>query len=803
MHGFLKEDYNLDALSLVHPAGDGFSLFVTPRFVQTYASGFEMLSTRVAKKRLARCDLFVDVGAHYGFYSLLAAEAAQDIRIIALEPVEENFAVLEANLRHNQIGTGRATCLQAAASSKSGRVQFYKSEASDNGSMLPHPSSETLARIEVDAVCLDDVISREKPQRLFIKMDTDGHELEVLRGLVRTMDACDDMTILLEMNPKMMRLAGTSAGEIIGFLSDRGFRLFAIDDKEARFYPLEKAENVAMMESRQEKSFYNVLCIRESHALSVLFFSHSSNLGGAERSLFDLIDGLSARGVLCSAVLPTEGPLRGELVKLGCAVLVPDGSALQRKGWWWTVAPPAEPRVVISAAYDRAMSVLVPEVGRISPDVVFSQTIVSPWGALCAEVLNLPHAVSAREYGDSNYNLSFALGFRASMNALYASSDAVFCATDDMGRTVFEGDPDAKIRVVYGHLRIDSGEGGPSPVPPPGPENPVTTLGLFGTVVAGKGQRDLIQACIALLDKGRNLRCVLAGSIADPSYAEALKETIKLSGHGGRFIWAGFVNNPYPRMRQMDILVSCSTREAWGRTLIEASLLGRPIIYARSGGPHAFFVHGEHGLAYEPGDSAALATAIESVIDDRAAAENRAHKAREYVTGKFTAASYSGTIFSRLKEMTLQPGRSERCSPAVGRLMAETGIASGIVLPRLYFADDPSGFCEGQVQRSRELSLGSFDIVFELPAPGYSCLRFDPTETQLVALAIHDFIITDENGTLVSQDQIAFASNGAAVRERAWEFKTVDPQVLLRLGTRARRVRIIGEMKKQSLSGGF
>ena len=81
MHEFLKDDYNLDALTRVRPSGDDFDMYVTPRFVPVYANGYEVLSTRIVKQFVSRKDLFIDVGAHYGYYSLLAAKANPGIRI--------------------------------------------------------------------------------------------------------------------------------------------------------------------------------------------------------------------------------------------------------------------------------------------------------------------------------------------------------------------------------------------------------------------------------------------------------------------------------------------------------------------------------------------------------------------------------------------------------------------------------------------------------------------------------------------------------------------------------------------------
>lgn len=184
-----KDDYNLDALIKVKPSGDDFDMFITPRFDNAYTTGYEVLSSRLVKAQLASCGLFIDVGAHYGYYSILAAKAYPEIKIVSVEPIEENLQILQRNLELNCIDMERVNIIGAAISSKSGAATICKSEASDNCSMFPHPASETLTRIEVSTVSLDQIIASYKAKRVFIKIDTDGHELEVFKGLSESLNS--------------------------------------------------------------------------------------------------------------------------------------------------------------------------------------------------------------------------------------------------------------------------------------------------------------------------------------------------------------------------------------------------------------------------------------------------------------------------------------------------------------------------------------------------------------------------------------------------------------------------------------
>jgi glycosyltransferase involved in cell wall biosynthesis len=67
----------------------------------------------------------------------------------------------------------------------------------------------------------------------------------------------------------------------------------------------------------------------------------------------------------------------------------------------------------------------------------------------------------------------------------------------------------------------------------------------------------------------------------------------------------------------MDVAIHASTNpEPFGRVLIEAMALGRPLVAPREGGPLEIVVDGETGILVPPRDASALAAAIERLIDD-------------------------------------------------------------------------------------------------------------------------------------------------------------------------------------------
>ena len=643
-----KNDYNIEMLEKVTPLHDDFSMYVTPRFTGHYTKGYERFSTRLVKNFITNCDLFVDVGANFGYYSLLVGNVNQTTRIIAVEPIKEIFNVLNKNFLHNNIGAKRARCINAAVTSVSGKVRFYKSEAADNSSVLPHPNSDTLEELESDAISLDDVLKNEQYKSLFVKTDTDGNELEVLKGMSSTFDKCDDIVILLEINPKMLRLAGTQREEIFDYLLSRNFCLYAIDDEKCRFYPITKT-NLNMIYERHNASYFNVLCVKRNKALSVALFSHSPGMGGAERSLLDLARGLSERGILCTAVIPSEGTLAESFRNSGCAVYVPalTGSI---NAWWWCQNSSSWSKSRIAVFLATVRNQIAPELEKTSPDVIFSQTIVSPWGEVCAELLNLPHVLSAREYGELDHHLNFLFGFKESIAALYDSSDAVFCITRDVRNVLFDKDDGRKTSVIYSDVHLDAAKEFNAEAWGADWDSGIT-VGILGTICEGKGQEDLVRAVIALCQQGLKVRCLMAGGISSDAYSEKLDRIIKESGYAEQFRQYPFIDDCRQLMEEIDIMVSCSRKEALGRTLLEAVLSDKPIIYNNAGGPKEIFTSGTHGLAYDAGDYLALADNIVRTVNDKAATRQRIAAAKEYVLHTFNTKRYAGTVADKLWEL--------------------------------------------------------------------------------------------------------------------------------------------------------
>lgn len=126
-----------------------------------------------------QCEIFIDVGAHFGTYTIFVALKTACREIFAFEPDLRNYAQLEANLLLNDL-VGRVDARPVAISDHVGRVSFLASPAPYNvwSKIVEGTAEETT----VPAVRLDEIFDF-RHRKLALKIDIEGHELQALDGM--------------------------------------------------------------------------------------------------------------------------------------------------------------------------------------------------------------------------------------------------------------------------------------------------------------------------------------------------------------------------------------------------------------------------------------------------------------------------------------------------------------------------------------------------------------------------------------------------------------------------------------------
>jgi FkbM family methyltransferase len=149
-------------------------------------------------------DTVVDVGAHIGLYTLIAANrVGSSGKVIAIEPDPENFKILKKNVLLNQLSNVEA--LECAVYSTKEKLKLFLPEL-EEGRTIFNTVMQDRARtsnnfLEVEANSLDNILQSINIAEVnWIKIDVEGAELEVLKGAANTLALNKNLTLVIEIH---------------------------------------------------------------------------------------------------------------------------------------------------------------------------------------------------------------------------------------------------------------------------------------------------------------------------------------------------------------------------------------------------------------------------------------------------------------------------------------------------------------------------------------------------------------------------------------------------------------------------
>ncbi|WP_433445540.1 FkbM family methyltransferase [Nonomuraea sp. CA-141351] len=148
------------------------------RIVWTDMRDWERSTQRLLFELAKDVDVFVDVGAYSGIYSILACIANPRLRVVAFEPNPEMLPSLMANIVANDLAE-RVTVVNKALSSSCGHAELSVPSDNSAASLLPVAAGQAVVRIEVTT---GDQALENLPVGL-VKIDVEGLETRVLEGM--------------------------------------------------------------------------------------------------------------------------------------------------------------------------------------------------------------------------------------------------------------------------------------------------------------------------------------------------------------------------------------------------------------------------------------------------------------------------------------------------------------------------------------------------------------------------------------------------------------------------------------------
>jgi glycosyltransferase involved in cell wall biosynthesis len=387
-------------------------------------------------------------------------------------------------------------------------------------------------------------------------------------------------------------------------------------------------------------------------AFRIAFLSTSGALGGAERSLLNVMESLraTAPNVQPVVVAFSDGPLVRAAAENGVQTRV---VPLPRR--WATLGEsgPRDPLGRIPSVVVDSILAGVPSLWRycrtlraalsdLAPDVLHSNGLKSHLLAVAAAPPHVPVVWHVRDYIPLRpiAKLLLRLARRRSSGAIAISQSVALSI-----RETFRGFPVATVpngidlmhfsphRTLNdtGRAKLDSGEARPLQV------------GLVATFARWKGHEVFLRAAAHLIARRPELAIqfsIIGGPIyetAGSQYSiEELERLVTDLGVTGRVTFTGFLTDPASAYHDLDIVVHASTLpEPFGLTIAEAMASGRAVIVSQTGGAAELFTEGFDAVGVPPGDAAALSVAIERLADVAALRERLGRQARKTAVERF------------------------------------------------------------------------------------------------------------------------------------------------------------------------
>jgi FkbM family methyltransferase len=179
----------------------------------------EYFEMKMIQKVLKSNDVFVDVGASIGVFSLLASSIVKKGKVFAFEPSPKAANILKQNINLNEFEN--IEVLDKVVSDKSG-FEYYQLE---NQSEIDHISTEKIG-MRIESVTLDSFLKQNNIKQVkLVKIDVEGAEMKVLNGLKYYLSEKKVDLLMVEVNKKSKNY-GYSSKDLFSYLRRLKYELY-------------------------------------------------------------------------------------------------------------------------------------------------------------------------------------------------------------------------------------------------------------------------------------------------------------------------------------------------------------------------------------------------------------------------------------------------------------------------------------------------------------------------------------------------------------------------------------------------
>lgn len=373
----------------------------------------------------------------------------------------------------------------------------------------------------------------------------------------------------------------------------------------------------------------------------ICFYAVASHLGGAERSLLELLRGLKAgQRFEPWVILPGRGPLAKELERAGVryeVLAMPEAFLKMSRDAPLTAIGSAVRAIPGMGVY---LARLVKRIRKEKPALLHTNAIkCHALAALISPLAGVPVLWHLRDILQPGPTLAVLQGLRQAMRgrvSLVANSKAT-ARSFGLGVPVVHNGLDPAIffpqrnRILKDRLGLS-------------PEVPV--VGIVGVLARWKGQIEFLRMAAELAAAGSSARFAVIGgeiydTVGEKGFERRLKHEAERLGIADRVLFTGFVPDPAEAVNGLDVLVHASLKpEPFGRVIVEGLACGVPVVASAEGGVLEIVEQAKTALLVPAGDVKEMAAAVRRLLEDAALRERLIASGRERFLSAFTCDAY-------------------------------------------------------------------------------------------------------------------------------------------------------------------
>jgi len=195
-----------------------------------YNEGSEAVVCEILARLIKNSRVYADVGGHLGLFSVLPALFNPSCKIFYFEGDRTIRPIFIKNMKLNNLSEDRITIVNAVVKDYEGKIEYRPHPYSF---LAMHAAKEDIdvydLKCPAEVISLDNYFQQQGMDPDLLKIDVDGDEIFVLRGMSRMLKESKP-DLLLEMHPPLLPERGSSASEVCSILRGLGYRFFLIPD---------------------------------------------------------------------------------------------------------------------------------------------------------------------------------------------------------------------------------------------------------------------------------------------------------------------------------------------------------------------------------------------------------------------------------------------------------------------------------------------------------------------------------------------------------------------------------------------